>query len=67
MCSSDGNRSSGKGYRPSSYGDNSTDRRLFHPATVEEIKHRVEILAEQFKKSGRFTRRLPPKGSGQSA
>jgi hypothetical protein len=63
----DGFRLYQKAYRPKPVEAIGTDRRFRHPEEQAEIERRVEILAEQIEKNGRFTRRLPRRGSGQSA
>ena len=56
-----------KAYRPKPEEAIGPDRRFCHPEEQAEIDNRVRILAEQFEKSGKFTRRLSRRGSGQSA
>ena len=66
MCSSDGNSSMGKAFRPSSYGEVSVDSRLLHPAVRKEKKTRLDLYVKEMEEQGQFTYR-PQKGDGQSA
>jgi hypothetical protein len=63
----DGFRLYQKAYRPKPEEATGPDRRFRHPEEQAEIESRIAIYAEQIEKHGRFTRRLPKKGSGQSA